>query len=192
MIRPSKLKQYYATEYPELVSDKLDEYALINSIDLLYNDERDIERKYAQIEQLSAGELTARSVSLRNLLYINQQKLWETLGWSSISAVSIDYKAWTCLGAVIVLLKDFVGLLVHNFSPIETNVLYAIYKTGSPNNPYFTDSEVAQTYAKLFDSLSAVKLKSVLAYFVELQVIEDEGHQFAIRQEIRLNSHFRY
>ena len=192
MMRPRQLKSYFEAEYSDLESDKIDEYALVNSIDLLYNDHRDIEYKSAHINESSAGELTARSISLRNLLYVNQRKLWEALGWSSLSTLSMDYKTWTCLGAMLVLLKDFTGLFVHYFSPIETNVLYAIYKTGSPDNSYFTESEVAQTYGALFDPLTDDKLKSVLAFLTELHIIEDEGHRFAIQQEIRLNSRFRH
>ncbi len=192
MIRPQQLKRYLVTQYPELDPDLLDEYALINSVDLLYNDERDMERKHVDLDESSAGELTARSISLRNLLYVNQKKLWETLGWASLSAVSVDYKTWACLGAVLVLLKDFKGVLVQRFSPIETNVLYAIYRTGSSDNPYFSELEVAQTYATLFDTLSTEQLRSVLTFLTDVQVIENEGSRYAIRQEIRLISRFRH
>ena len=192
MIHPRKLKQYYESEYPQLDQTKLDINALINNFDLRYNDDRDMERKSAHIDESSAGELTAKSVSLRNLLYVNQRGLWEMLGWTSLSLLSIDYKSWTCLAAILVLLKDFRGLMVHDFSPIETNVLYAIYRTGTPDNPYFIKLEVEQTYSALFDLLSSNKLNSVLLFLVELQVIEDEGDRFAIRQEIQLHSRFRH
>lgn len=187
MANPINFRQYYTTEYPELDVSRIDIIALFNNVELAYNDHRDLEQRSIDISNSSAGELTAKSISWHNFLYVNQYQLWKTLGWSSLAALGIDYTTWASLAAVLVLLKDFDGIRTHSFSPVESNVLYGIYRTGSYNEPYFTTDQLYQTYNSLFDTPIKIEvLQSILNELERLLIIEKEGFGYVVREEITL------
>lgn len=188
MARPVNFRQYYISEYPELDASKIDIIALLNNVELAYNDHRDMEQKSVDVAKSSAGELTARSISWRNALHVNQHRFWKTLGWSTVAAMGIDYTTWASLAAVLVLLKDFNGIRIHSFSPIESNVLYGIYRTGRYDEPYFTTDQLYQTYNLLFESPIKIELlESILTELERLSVIEKEGLGYVVREQINLD-----
>ncbi|ADB42637.1 hypothetical protein [Spirosoma linguale] len=188
MARPVNFRQYFTTEYPELDTSKIDILALLNNVELAYNDHRDTEQRSVDISESSAGELTAQSISWRNVLYINQYQLWKTLGWTSLAALGIDYKTWVSLAAVLVLLKDFNGIRTHSFSSLESNVLYGIYRTGHYDEPYFTLDQLYQTYNSLFEAQIKMEImQCILAELESLSIIEKEGLGYVVREQINLD-----
>lgn len=158
-------------------------------IHLAYGDIRDAEKRYVEITESSAGELTAQSVHLRNLLVIDQKKFVARVFASALGLTLIDFDKWVSTAAVLLIVKDFVGLRVKDFSQIESNVLYAVYITCAPDRFYFTQNAIAQSYTHLFGDISNEILKSVLRYLEELHIIVNEEIRYALRQEIRLESH---
>lgn len=192
MARPVNFRQYFTNEYPELDIQHIDIPALLNSVSLSYGDHRDIEYKSVDLDQKPNQPVTARSINRFNILHINQKKLWQALGWATVRAVPTlvdagDKNIFLTLAALIPLIRDFIGLNVHQFPQSETNVLFAIYHTGTLDDPYFTKSQVIQTYAQKFDkALSESEMQSILDQLVSFNVIFEEGSRYGVAEEINL------